>query len=307
MGICPDVANIGSATESMPKRRSLKKSIETKVLTASRRRCCLCVFLCDQHEVCRGQIAHLNHNANDPRFETLVFLCLAHHDEYDGKTSQSKALSIDEVRHYRNQLYERNPEFKSIVQREAGGWSVDFQSKQETSECEILRRRYPDQYDFTLKPCRFPLWQVANEPEFFAYKAGNKCDGVCLIERIDLPDGRIVVACIQTAGNPGNSITNCVEELCFQVCERFGLPPERLVWLEHYDHDRDHEWSMVTFAQHPPDGPFEEPNWTVMTPMMWGDLRLRPKKRLKRSFLGFESKVRKLFDWPKQNLVQEIG
>ena len=75
---------------------------------------------------------------------------------------------------------------------------------------------------------RYPLWQVANEPDLFAYKARN-ADGVCVIERIDLPDGKIVVACIQIAGNPGRSITNCVEDVCFQVCNRFEIPPNRLV------------------------------------------------------------------------------
>ena len=110
------------------------------------------------------------------------------------------------------------------------------------------------------------------------------------------------MVCIQTAGNPGNSITNCVEELCFQVCERFELPAQRLVWIEHYD--EDDEWKLVEFAKRPPDGPFEDPSWTVMTEGMWRNLRLRPKKRLKRSHLSFESKVRKLFEWPNKNLFK---
>jgi hypothetical protein len=287
----------------MGNRRHTRKSVETAVLMASRRRCCLCVFLNERDETCRGQIAHLNRNRSDSRFQNLVFLCLHHHDEYDSQTSQSKAFSIDEVREYRNQLYAKNPQFKSIVQNEAEGWNPDVSTTKEMSECEIIRNRCPNEYSFTLNPWRFPLWQVANEPEFFAYKASNAADGVCLIERIDIPDGRTVIVCIQTAGNPGNSITNCVEELCFQVCERFEFSPQRLVWLEHYDNDADEEWRMVTFGKSPPDGPFADPNWTVMTPPMWRDLRLRPKRVLKCSFLGFESKVKKLFDWPTENLV----
>ena len=42
------------------------------------------------------------------------------------------------------------------------------------SKYEIIRQRHPEKYDFTSEPWRFPLWQVANEPEFFAYKAGNR-------------------------------------------------------------------------------------------------------------------------------------
>jgi hypothetical protein len=38
--------------------------------------------------------------------ENLAWLCLAHHDEYDSKTSQSKSLQINEVKSYRAELYE---------------------------------------------------------------------------------------------------------------------------------------------------------------------------------------------------------
>lgn len=34
-------------------------------------------------------------------------MCLAHHDEYDSKTSQSKGLTMGEVRRYRDELHER--------------------------------------------------------------------------------------------------------------------------------------------------------------------------------------------------------
>jgi hypothetical protein len=173
------------------------------------------------------------------------------------------------------------------------------------SEYEMVRRNFPDELNFTFAPWRFPLWQVANEPEYFAYKAGNGCDGVCLIERINLPDGRIVIACIQTAGCPGQSITNCVEELCFQVCERFELPADRLVWLEHYDYNHWTDWSMVTFGQVPPHGPFADPKWTDMTPELWRDLRLRPRKKLKSERSDFHSKLAKLFPWSTESLLQE--
>jgi hypothetical protein len=119
-----------------------------------------------------------------------------------------------------------------------------------------------------------------------------------LIERIDTPDGRIVIVCIQVPGNPGNSITNCVEELCFQVCERFEIPADRLVWLEHYDILGSEEWNLVEFEQRPPNTLFINPRWTVMTPAMWNDLQLRPKKRMKVSYWNLESKIKKLFPWP---------
>lgn len=165
---------------------------------------------------------------------------------------------------------------------------------------EQIRKEFTEKLEFLTDPWR-QKFQCANKPEFFAYKAGNYSDGVCLIERINLPDGRIVIVCVETAGNPGNSISNCAEELVFQVCRRFEIPAERLVWLEHYD--GDDEWGMVTFARRPPNGPFEQPHWTKMTPEMWSGLRLRPLKQsaltpdpILRSHL--QSKIKKLFPWP---------
>jgi hypothetical protein len=52
----------------------------------------------------RGQIAHLDRNAANPSFDNLVFLCLEHHDQFDSRTSQSKGLTPDEVRQYRQEL-----------------------------------------------------------------------------------------------------------------------------------------------------------------------------------------------------------
>src|SRR6266852_5233645 len=101
----------------MSRRTQIPKPVETQVLLASGRRCCLCVFLESRESVRKGQIAHLNRNPKDPRFENLVFLCLDHHDEYDGKTSQAKGLTPDEVRAYRDSLYSKNdPHGKWLTQ-----------------------------------------------------------------------------------------------------------------------------------------------------------------------------------------------
>lgn len=284
-------------------RKPLLKSVETDVLLASRRRCSLCVFLEHRDTPRKGQIAHLNGNASDRRFENLVYLCLEHHDEYDSRSSQSKGYTADELRSYRDKLYMQiDPQGKWITQTDIQVLEqVKSSSSEPTSDYEIVRKNFPDELKFTTNPWRFPLWQVANELEFFAYKAGNRADGVCLIERIDLPDGRIVVVCIQAAGNPGQSITNCVEELCFQVCERFDILPDRLVWLEHYDYWDG--WSMVTFGRKPPHGPFADPKWVDMTPEMWRELRLKPKKRLRHERNDIHSKLIKLFPWPSEALV----
>src|SRR6266571_5428321 len=92
----------------MLRRKRLPITLEQKVLVCSTRRCCLCVFLNGRDEVRKGQIAHLNHNRNDHRFANLVWLCLDHHDDYDGRTSQSRGFAAAEVKAYRDRLYARH-------------------------------------------------------------------------------------------------------------------------------------------------------------------------------------------------------
>jgi hypothetical protein len=258
------------------------------------------VFLDGRDEVCKGQLAHLNRDPSDSRFENLVWLCLNHHDEYDGRTSQSKGLTSPEVKVYRDQLYARHsePEHAMSAQRDA-----EIPPLPPLSDFELVRRKFSRELAFLNGRWEYPLWQIANQPEFFAYKAQNGSDGVCLIERIDLPDRRIVVACMAVAGNPGVSITNAVEEICFQVCERFQIPPHRLIWLEHYDSDGDDEWNMVTFGRTPPDSLFSDPRWTSMTGERWGQLMLRPVRTLAQENGHLRSKLTKLFHWPTEALL----
>jgi hypothetical protein len=154
------------------------------------------------------------------------------------------------------------------------------------------------QTDQDPRPWRFPLWQIADRPEFFAYSARNNCDGVCVIERIDLPDERVVVACIQVAGNPGASITNTVETIVEQVCGRFEISPERVIWLENYEIFDPEEWKLVTFGDVNVDGSVRDPSWKQMSFQDWDNLQLRPRPRLDTSHGDLVSKIEKLFPWP---------
>lgn len=86
-------------------RKPVTPSTETEVLLHARRRCAICFGLYRNTEVQSGQIAHLDQNNANAKFENLVFLCLKHHDEYDGKTSQSKGLTKGEVKRFRDELY----------------------------------------------------------------------------------------------------------------------------------------------------------------------------------------------------------
>lgn len=88
----------------MGQRKGVSKTIVADVMTASRRRCCICFALSNDTTEKRGQIAHLDRDASNSSPENLVFMCLDHHDQYDSRTSQSKGITVDEVRRYQAQL-----------------------------------------------------------------------------------------------------------------------------------------------------------------------------------------------------------
>lgn len=266
----------------MAVRKKLSEAVAAEILVASRRRCCLCYYLENKRTVCKGQIAHLNRRRDDDRVANLVWLCFDHHEEYDSRTSQSKGLTPAEVRTYRDRLI-------------AEMRTTDVPPEQETARAaaELITesKRHPWRHAW-----RYPMWQIADKSDLFAFSA-PAADGICAIERINLPDGRIVIACIQVPGNPGNSITNCAEYIFEQVCERFDLPRDKVVWLENYEYfDRD-EWRLVRFSF--ASGSASDPEWTKLTPTLWADLRLSPKKRLRANGSGeLGSKLRKSFPWP---------
>ncbi|WP_146050522.1 hypothetical protein [Pseudomonas putida] len=89
-------------------RAKVTPAVEAELLTKSKRWCALCFGLKGLREEVRGQIAHINRDSSDSRFDNLVFLCMPHHDQYDSKTSQSKNYTQGEVKKYRDQIYSEN-------------------------------------------------------------------------------------------------------------------------------------------------------------------------------------------------------
>ena len=87
------------------KRKKRPGSVDGEVLTMCRRRCCLCFGLKGDVSEKPGQIAHLDNDPSNNDKGNLAYLCLEHHDKYDTRTSQSKGLTIEEVRRYCNKLY----------------------------------------------------------------------------------------------------------------------------------------------------------------------------------------------------------
>lgn len=100
----------------MNQRKRTPKDIEADVLEKSGRRCCICLALNCDFQMKSGQIAHLDGNPSNSEFDNLCFLCLAHHDDYDTKRSQSKGLTIIEVKRYRTGLYNTVASMRTSIQ-----------------------------------------------------------------------------------------------------------------------------------------------------------------------------------------------
>lgn len=102
-----DVATTSAPKKKEPtrKRAHVPVATETKVLTASRRRCAFCYGLNGLLEEVDGHIAHIDHNAKNPKEENLVWLCAKHHNAYDSSMSQVKGYTSGELRAFRAELW----------------------------------------------------------------------------------------------------------------------------------------------------------------------------------------------------------
>lgn len=87
-------------------QRKKNPKVENEVLLKSKRRCCLCFGLNQDLKIKNGQIAHLDHDSSNDKLDNLAFLCFDHHNQYDSITSQSKSIQINEVKTYRDELYQ---------------------------------------------------------------------------------------------------------------------------------------------------------------------------------------------------------
>jgi hypothetical protein len=266
---------------SKPSRTTPTPDVQTQVLTSSQRRCCLCYYVSKNQAERKGQIAHLNQDRSNSDADNLVFLCLEHHDAFDSRTSQSKGYSEGEVRHYRDRMYKELGTEPSLPAHAASSNETPFEKL--APELRIVFENKEAWITRLLEPWRVMAWSDVRK-FLFAFKAGNQCDGICRVERIYLRDGRVAVICTQIDENPGQSVTNSIETIAFQVCANFKIPSIDLVLIDHWKGrgpDRD-EYTLVSFEQRPPAGMFEGPSWREMTEQDWKSLGLRPRNRRKK-------------------------
>jgi len=135
----------------------------------------------------------------------------------------------------------------------------------------------------------------------FRYRGFHGNEAWCALEILPLADGRTVVIATETADNPGTSVTNVAEHLASEVCDRFGIDPATLVWIEYYGypsavHPKEpRTYEQVTFTRRPRDdvrwsdavnrhhpdgwpGYFVEPEWREMGDDDWRALGLPPRR-----------------------------
>ncbi|MDB6027891.1 MAG: hypothetical protein JWM68_4114, partial [Verrucomicrobiales bacterium] len=238
-------------------RAVITKSVETNVLTASQRKCCLCYYLDQNRSHRRGQLAHLSRDRSDSNFDNLVWLCLEHHDVFDSRTSQSKGYTSEELRIYRDRLYRelgsnifQNGELTPTREQPAFIEEISHELRGVIEQAQ-------GQLDWLLSPWKLVPWHEVNH-FLFPYKASNRCDGICGVERHILSDGRVVVICKKLPQGHGQSVTNSIEELAFQVCDQFKIAPRKLVLIDYYPGRMRHgsDYTLVSFQLRPPEGMF---------------------------------------------------
>ena len=133
----------------------------------------------------------------------------------------------------------------------------------------------------------------------FSFQGFHGQPARCALEILPLSDGRTAVIATELEDNPGTSITNVAEHLASHVCDRFGIAPEALVWIEHYGYpppgsSRKRTYDLVKFRRRPCEpitwasailrwkpndwpGHFEKPDWRPMTGEDWKAMGLPPR------------------------------
>ena len=138
----------------MAARKPIPDATQTAVLAASRRRCCLCAALHKDFEVKQGQLAHLDQDSSNSQFDNLAFLCLAHHDQYDSKTSQSKGFTLSEVKAHRDLLY-----------RGFADWDDPSKPGSRTGSVQLKEFEFLDSKLQLLYRARLPIFRLLDHPD----------------------------------------------------------------------------------------------------------------------------------------------
>jgi hypothetical protein len=150
----------------------------------------------------------------------------------------------------------------------------------------------------------------------FVFEGLHGCRSVSDLEVVPLPNDRTLLIASERPDNPGTSVTNAAEELASQACEKLGIDPDKLVWIERYPREscpvckgkgrksrkvctacrgtgtrrESATYDLVTFRRRQPELPFrpaskkawqqffEEPQWRRMVDEDWKQLGVEPRQ-----------------------------
>ena len=92
---------------------------------------------------------------------------------------------------------------------------------------------------------------------------------ICGLKILKKGDKSIIIATDLYDQNPGTSITEWNTKLAMEICEKFDLNPENIVFIEHTpDKDTKLEFNRETFFQVSftlENGKFVDPDWNQLT------------------------------------------
>jgi hypothetical protein len=234
------------------KRKSVPNVDQTALFGQSRRRCCVCFGINNDFAEKHGQIAHLDGDPSNSAQDNLAWLCLEHHDRFDSKTSQSKGLTMAEVKMYRSDLYEAIERQRTAALPQISGAGHDIAS--------IWSENAPDLVKETLGN--------KTADKMIQYRGFGPFIGLCRLRVYKGRGGKPVVIVTQFNDNPGTSIANVAESLATQVYDHeLGRPRTGMVWIQHFvamaGAPDTETYDLVTFS----DGPngFVDPVWRRLT------------------------------------------
>jgi antirestriction protein len=151
-------------------RKTIPSTIETEVLTQSARKCCICFGLYHRFDVVKGQIAHLDKDNTNNKLDNLAFLCLNCHDEYDSKTSQSKGLTQQEVKRYRELLYQEITRLRNRRRTKTEGLMTD--EYKEVAK-QAMEREQASSHSETLNQDTLKQSSSSDKPDFLSSELGK--------------------------------------------------------------------------------------------------------------------------------------
>lgn len=101
------------------------------------------------------------------------------------------------------------------------------------------------------------------------YEHPTPHNGYCRVRiyKPEEPGDQYVVVITELADNPGQSVTNCVEQLAAEIIMAHALPSSETVFVEHYEEAErgsDSEtYDLVTFSRGVPETVLRGGAWTI--------------------------------------------